>query len=157
YAIRGLVVTEEDQVPVDGANIRIFAIDRNAVIRTYDEDRVWNAVSDAKGTFRVEKLPYSMFALIAKKGNLAAVSSTAINHRETEDPSVTLELKPVSSIAGIVVNESQKPIADAIVALGQGKRGTQTFGTSFNQTKSMADGKFTLDYVEEGIWKIEAK
>ncbi|MDZ4858930.1 MAG: carboxypeptidase regulatory-like domain-containing protein [Candidatus Hydrogenedentes bacterium] len=156
-AIRGQVTMEEDLLPVGGTELQLIWKDRDAIIQVHDEDSQWTTTSDGKGFFRFEKLPAGNFTVIAQKDDLAAVGSAYINPREPEDHVVDLQLHPVGAIAGRVVNEQQEPIQDVLVALGRGKSGTRDIYGGDSQTKTDADGQFTLNFVQKGTWTIEAK
>ena len=77
-AIRGEVTLEEDNMPIDGAEISIYWMDPDAATPTYDEESVWKSVTNARGLYRIDKLPKGRFAVIAKKDELAGVSSVLI-------------------------------------------------------------------------------
>lgn len=157
YAISGQVVLQEDESPVEGAEVSVYWTDKDAAIQTYDDENVWRARTNVKGFFRVEKLPPSQYVVVATKDNLAGVSGAAINARETEDNIVNILLKATGTIAGRVMNEKREPVPAALVALGQGKRGQRDIYGGNIQTKSASDGSFELNYVEEGTWTIQAK
>ncbi|NUM56638.1 MAG: carboxypeptidase regulatory-like domain-containing protein [Candidatus Hydrogenedentes bacterium] len=157
YAISGQVVLQEDESPVEGAEVSIYWTDKDAAIQTYDDDNVWRARTNVKGFYRVDKLPPSQYIVIATKDDLAGVSGTAINAREPEDNIVNLSLRASGVISGNVINEQREPIPGALIALGQGKRGQRDIYGGNTQTKSAPDGSFTLNFVDDGTWTINAK
>ncbi|MCC6154281.1 MAG: carboxypeptidase regulatory-like domain-containing protein, partial [Candidatus Hydrogenedentes bacterium] len=144
-AIRGEVTLEEDNLPIEGAEISIYWSDPNAAVPTYDEEAMWKTTTNARGLYRVDKLPDGRFAVIAKKDELAGFSSAFIRPllREPDDHVADVQLAPAGTISGTVVDEQQQPVNGALIALGRGKSGERDIYGGDNQAKSAADGTFT--------------
>ena len=153
-AIRGEVTLEEDNLPIEGADITIYWMDPNAAVVTYDEEAVWTTKTNARGLYRVDKLPDGRYAVIAKKDELAGFSSAFIRPllREPDDHVADVQIAPAGTISGSVVDEQQQPINGALIALGRGKAGERDIYGGDNQAKSVADGTFTLEYVRKEEW-----
>lgn len=156
-AVRGLVVLESDNTPVEGAEVALYWIDNERAVRVFDEGAKWTATTNARGFFRVDKLPSGSMAVFARKDDLGGMSGASINPRETEDHVVQIALQPIGTISGTVVNEQRQPVGDAIVALERGKDGARDMYGGYRQTKSHHDGSFMLEFVPKGQWRLEAR
>ncbi len=158
-AIRGEVTLEDDNLPMEGVEITIYRWNRDDLVAEFNEDAAWKTSTNARGLYRVDKLPEGRYAVFARKDDLGGVGSAFIRPllREPDDHVADIQLAPVGTIAGSVIDEQQQPINGALIALGRGKIGERDIYGGENQTKSAADGAFTLAYVREGEWTIEAK
>lgn len=162
--LKGLVTWHGDSAPVSGAEIHLDFVDRPKGYDPYPEERMnWSARSDARGAFRISNLPVNKvgvtggrLTVTASKDGASAVSSVYLTDDETQTL-VELVLRPSGGIGGQVVDESGAPIKGAIVVpmeMTDKAQEQYSYGARSLWAASDLDGRFQLDHLNEGSWKL---
>lgn len=106
--------------------------------------------SQADGSFFFDKLVARRFTLSARAG--ARVGSVQTKLTSTSDP-VVLRVRAGATVAVLVHDEAEKPIAGATVRL----EGSEDFGASAPTATTSAEGKALLSGVEGGWTSVVAE
>lgn len=132
YAVRGRVI-DEHGAPVAGATVCTYPRERNQTL------------TDDEGCFRLGCLDPKKQRTRVSALHSGFVSASVRVEPDSAEAELELVLRRGASLAGRVVTEAGKPVADAQVSFG-----TYPSRTGERTTRSDALGAFSLDVVPEG-------
>lgn len=100
--IKGSVIDEANNLPVEYANVIIYSLK--------DSSMVTGGITDLKGNFTVDKVPYGRYYVIFKFIGYKdfRVNNVMVNPRKPEQTLETVKLKPISENIEEVVVTGQK-------------------------------------------------
>jgi hypothetical protein len=111
---------------------------------------VFNGVTQPDGTFTFSQLPAGSFSVTASNPQTGAGASVTSSVAAGQSATVTLQLQPVGSIAGVVFAvDGVTPVADMSVVLLGADQTKQT-------ATSAADGSFIFSTVPSGSYTLSA-
>jgi len=156
--IKGTVTLEDGDVPVPNATLRIVqtskpARDGGGEVKDGPQ---WETETATDGTFRIDRLPYGYFAVLANTGDLFGAGSANLTDDEPSDLA-NVTLRPAGSIAGTVLNAAGEPVAGARVfpEKTRDERRRMGGGTGLAaQVKTNGDGTFFIPHLWEGDWQL---
>ncbi len=158
-AIKGTVKLADNEVPLSGVEIRALMVAQPPNREPVKDGPEWDAASTGDGSFEIRRMPYGDYAVLATTDGMLGTAFADV----TDDEPIAyadIVMRPAGAIAGIVINESGEPIADARVypekTRDERHRMSGATGAA-TQARTEEDGTFTLPYLWEGEWQLSVE